>query len=648
MVDDIITRHTKTFSVLDYVIFAAILTISASIGFYHAWKDRKNQTLKEFLHAGGNMQLLPVMLSLLASFMSAITLLGTPVEMYQYTTIYFYIGIGYLLVTAGAAHIYVPIFYHLHITSAYEYLERRFGKIVRTAGAITFVIQMILYMAIVLYAPSLALNAVTGFTLWGAVVSVGTVCTIYTALGGMKAVLWTDCFQVCMMLAGLIAVLIRGSMKVGGLAAAWEKMEQGGHVVFDDFRFEPNVRHSFWSLVIGGYFTWVAIYGVNQAMVQRACTCPTLKRAQLALWLNAPGLWVILYLGCMIGVVIYAFYSECDPITANIISSKDQLLPLFVMDVLGDITGLPGLFVACLFSGALSTISSGLNSIAAVILEDIIKAYFVKDISDKRATRTTQVLALVFGAICLALTYVASLLGNVLQAALSLFGMLAGPLLGIFTLGMIFPWANKWGAFVGLLSSLTMTFTIGIGAFIFKPASKPMPLINCNYNTTMATITSTTTEKASTSTPDVFPLFQVSYLWIGFYAVLTAVVVGLIVSFITGYTRPKDVDAKLICPLFDIMPPFCFLPEKMRKPLRFGVVHEGKYDGMKTDAERLADLEELDKKHMSDILEQTVDVKDPEKNDTTNGVVNKGADLKDMDKTNGGPVHEEEIQITKM
>ncbi|XP_076445209.1 sodium-coupled monocarboxylate transporter 1-like [Babylonia areolata] len=639
MVEDvsIVTGKTKTFSVLDYVIFAAILVVSASIGFYHAWKDRRKQTLKEFLLAGGNMQVAPVMLSLLASFMSAITLLGTPVEMYLYSTIYFYIGIGYLLVMAGAAHIYIPIFYRLRITSVYEYLERRFGKMVRTAGSITFVVQMMLYMAIVLYAPSLALNAVTGFTLWGAVVSVGTVCTIYTALGGMKAVLWTDCFQVCMMMAGLLAVIIRGSMRVGGFAAAWEAMEEGNRVIFDDFHFEPNVRHSFWSLVIGGYFTWVAIYGVNQAMVQRACTCPTLKRAQIALWLNAPGLWIILYLGCMIGVVVFAFYKDCDPIKASLISSKDQLLPLFVMDVLGDVTGLPGLFVACLFSGALSTISSGLNSIAAVILEDVIRAYFVKDISEKNATRATQILALIFGAICLALTYVASLLGNVLQAALSLFGMIAGPLLGLFTLGMIFPWANKWGALVGLLLSLTVTFTMGIGAFIYKPPVIPTPekffLRNCPFNLNL------TENATATTTPlpddrDVFPMFEVSYLWIGFYAVLTVVVAGLIVSFITGYTRPSQVDAKLICPLFDILPPFRFLPEKMRKPLRFGVVHEGKYDDVKTDAERLADLEALGKKRMSDVLEHTVEVGGKEETmrstgDSINGEVNKGADLTD-------------------
>lgn len=116
----IITGKINQFGILDYVIFAAVLIISGVIGFYHAWKDRNNQNLKQFLLAGGNMHPIPVALSLVASFMSAITLLGVPVEMYQYSTMYMWIGVGYFLVMAGAAHIYTPIFYMLKVTSVYE------------------------------------------------------------------------------------------------------------------------------------------------------------------------------------------------------------------------------------------------------------------------------------------------------------------------------------------------------------------------------------------------------------------------------------------------------------------------------------------------------------------------------------------------
>ncbi|KAL3875600.1 hypothetical protein ACJMK2_033535, partial [Sinanodonta woodiana] len=446
----------------------------------------------------------------------------------------------------------------------------------------------------------------TGFTLWGSVISVGLVCTFYTTFGGMKAVLWTDSFQIGMMYAGLIAVLVKGAESVGGMSQAWSYAEESGRTVLTDWSPDPATRHSVWALVIGGLFTWIAIYGVNQSQVQRACSCGSLREAQIAMWINLPGLWGILYLGCLIGITMYAFYRHCDPIQFKLVTAADQLVPLFVMDVMGNVYGIPGLFVACLFSGALSTISSGLNSIAACVLQDVVRAYFYKDMSEKMATNVSKVIAAVFGLICVALTYVASLLGGVLQAALSLFGMIGGPLLGIFTLGMIFPWANAYGAYAGLLGSLAFMFWIGIGTQIVKPAipKLPLDLSQCNWNltTTAASVTSlvnisgttassmisttmefthnatlalTTAANSSSAVDEQGPLYKLytlSYIWYSATAVLTAVVIGLIVSFLTGRIKASEMDPRLMAPLFDII--FPFLPEKILKPLRFGVRYD--------------------------------------------------------------------------
>ncbi|KAK3586083.1 hypothetical protein CHS0354_033206 [Potamilus streckersoni] len=607
------TGKIKNFTIIDYVLFGLTLALSAAIGLYYAIKDRNKKNTKDFLLAGGNMNPIPVALSLLASFMSAVTLLGNPAEMYNYTFIYWWMGVSYFLVVAGAAHIFIPVFYRLRVTSAYEYLEKRFSRGVRTAGSMTFCTQMILYMAVVLYAPSLALNAVTGFTLWGAVISVGIVCTFYTTLGGMKAVLWTDTFQIGMMIAGLVAVLVEGAKAVGGLTQAWSYAEESGRAVIVDWSPDPATRHSVWSIVFGGLFTWIAIYGVNQTQIQRACACPSLKSAQIAMWINFPGLCLILYLCCFIGIVMYAFYRHCDPVKFGLVSQADQLLPLFVMDVMGNVPGVPGLFVAALFSGALSTISSGLTAISACVLQDVIRAYFYKDMKEERATFVSKILAAIFGVICIGLTYVASLLGSVLQAALSLFGMIGGPLLGTFILGMFFPWANTYGAYAGLFSSLAFMFWIGIGTQIVKPpiAKSPVDVSQCNWNltTTAASLTSLVNMNSTTVTsvtslvdlssasiisttlsigqnvteaittaasePDHGPLYKLytlSYIWYSATAVLTAVVIGLIVSLITGRTKSKDLDPKLMVPLFDIF--FPFLPEMIRSPLRFGVRYD--------------------------------------------------------------------------
>ncbi|XP_021352815.1 sodium-coupled monocarboxylate transporter 2-like, partial [Mizuhopecten yessoensis] len=358
------------------------------------------------------------------------------------------------------------------------------------------------------------------------------------------------------------------------------------------FNADPIVRHSVWSCVFGGAITWLAVYGANQAQIQRAITCPTLRKAQIAYWVNFPGLCIILYLCCFIGTVTYAFYRTCDPKTFGLISAADQLFPLFVMDVLGKMPGIPGIFVSCIFSGALSTLSSGLNSIAAVLLEDVVKVFCIADIDERRATNVSRLIALVSGFICLGLTYVASMLGGVLQAALALFGMLGGPILGVFTLGIIFPWANQKGALTAVSSGLVFMLWIGVGYQVHKPpvsAFSTTNLTGCNWNLTHVQSYTNFTQPfdvlGNTTAPEYLTwdpfvrLYSLSYLWYSATAMLYVVSVGLIVSLATGRTDPKSIDPKLMCPIFDVFMPF--LPEKIRKPLRLGV----DYSKMKEPAE---------------------------------------------------------------
>ncbi|XP_064613869.1 sodium-dependent multivitamin transporter-like [Liolophura sinensis] len=592
-------REIHNFHPVDYVIFALMLLISAAIGVYYGCTGGKQKTTKEFLMANRAMHYVPVSLSLFASFMSAITILGTPSEIYKYGTQYWWIALSYVITMPAAAYIYIPIFYNLKVTSAYEYLEIRFNKGLRVAGVIVFMIQMLIYMSIVLYAPSLALEAVTGFSVWGSVFSVGIVCTFYTTLGGMKAVLWTDSFQVIMMFMSILAVLIQGFIEVGGISRAWEIATQNERIEIWNFDPNPAVRHTFWSLTFGGTFTWVAVYGVNQAQVQRALTCPTLKKAQLAFWLNLPALILLVSTCCLLGIVVFARYVACDPKLNGDIFSDDQILPLFVMDILHWMPGIPGLFVAGLFSGALSTISSGLNSLVAVTLQDFMRKFCCKGMTEDRATLWSKVLALIFGCICIALTFVAAQLGGILQAALALYGMLSGPMLGLFTLGMLFPWANSKGAFAGLFSSLALIFWIGIGANIVKPPfyTPPVFIHGCtNYTSNYTTLTNVTTTTVSmpvhnvqlTEITGVDKLYTVSYIWYSGISFFTVLVVGLIVSFATGATKPEEVDPRTIVPIFDVCCPF--LPDNWRRRLRWGIDHTDKFAEENSDeaAEKMA------------------------------------------------------------
>ncbi|XP_069881330.1 sodium-dependent multivitamin transporter isoform X2 [Dipodomys merriami] len=432
---------TSTFSVVDYIVFTLLLLFSLAIGLYHACRGWSRHTVGQLLLADRKMGCLPVALSLLATFQSAVAILGVPSEIYRFGTQYWFLGCSYFLGLLIPAHVFIPVFYRLHLTSAYEYLELRFNKAVRVCGTITFIFQMVIYMGVVLYAPSLALNAVTGFDLWLSVLALGIVCTVYTALGGLKAVIWTDVFQTLVMFLGQLVVIIVGSVKVGGLGHVWDVASQYGLISGIELDPDPFVRHTFWTLAFGGVFMMLSLYGVNQAQVQRYLSSRTEKAAILSCYAVFPCQQIVLCMSCLIGMVMFAYYKEYAMSIQQAQAAPDQFVLYFVMDLLKSLPGLPGLFVACLFSGSLSTISSAFNSLATVTMEDLIQPWF-PEFCEAHAILLSRSLAFGYGLLCLGMAFISSQMGPVLQAAISIFGMVGGPLLGLFCLGMFFPSAN--------------------------------------------------------------------------------------------------------------------------------------------------------------------------------------------------------------
>ncbi|NXM75757.1 SC5A8 protein, partial [Serilophus lunatus] len=560
------------FTVWDYVVFAAMLLISAIIGVYYAFVGGGQKTSKDFLMAGRSMNALPVALSLTASFMSAVTVLGTPAEIYRYGAIFCIFAITYGLVVLCSAEIFLPVFYKLGITSTYEYLELRFNKYLRLCGTILFIIQTAskpqssstLYTGIVIYAPALALNQVTGFDLWGAVVATGVVCTFYCTLGGLKAVVWTDVFQVGIMVAGFSSVIIRAVVVQEGIGHIVNDSYHGGRLNFWDFNPNPLQRHTFWTIIIGGTFTWTGIYGVNQSQVQRYIACKNRFHAKLSLYINLVGLWAILACATLCGLALYSIYKDCDPWMAKQVSALDQLMPYLVLDILSDYPGVPGLFVASAYSGTLSTVSSSINALAAVTVEDLIKPYF-RSLSEKKLSWISMGMSLFYGGVCIAMAALASLLGALLQAALSIFGMVGGPLLGLFALGILCSFANGIGAFVGLISGFVISLWVGIGSQIYPPLperTKPLYLSTAGCNISSGNLTSTEiplTTVFSTPTAERPALadnwYSLSYLYFSTLGTLITVVVGIVISLLTGGLK-QNTDPKFLLTKEDFLSNF--------------------------------------------------------------------------------------------
>uniref|UniRef100_A0A668AE46 Sodium-dependent multivitamin transporter n=1 Tax=Myripristis murdjan TaxID=586833 RepID=A0A668AE46_9TELE len=564
-----VTAVCKHFTVVDYVIFAILLAASLGIGLYYALSGGRQRTTQEFLMADRSMHCLPVSLSLIASFQSAVAIIGVPAEIYTHGTQYWFIGCAYILGLLIPAHVFIPLMYRLRLSSAYQYLELRFSKAVRICGTLTFIFQMVIYMGVCVYTPAFAVNTVTGFELWAAVLATGLVCTLYTAMGGLKAVIWTDVFQTLVMFAGQLAVIVVGVQQTGGVSEVWSKVWEGNRISGLDLNPDPTERHTFWTLGLGGVFLMLSLYGVNQAQVQRYLSARTEREAVRSCYMVFPSLQLALALSCVMGLVMFARYCGENHSEKLGTASRDAVVLYFVMDMLQGLPGLPGLFVACLFSAALSTISSAFNSLATVTMEDLIKPHF-STMTEAKATLISKALAIFYGLLCLAMAYVTHLMAeSVLQVALKIFGMVGGPLLGVFCLGMFFPWANSTGALAGLGAGLAMAFWVGIGSILTRSSGAKPPPPSCTAtllsgNTT--TIIQTALSNATLSRPTGLKRFySLSYMWYSGLGCFTVVLTGLIISFLTGPMKEEEVTPGTIYPLLGNL--LFFLPEHLKQKL---------------------------------------------------------------------------------
>lgn len=295
------------------------------------------------------------------------------------------------------------------------------------------------------------------------------------------------------------------------------------------------------------------------------------------------GLWALVSMCCYMGMVIYAFYHKCDPVTRGLIHKSDQLLPYFIMDTVGDIPGLPGLFVSGVFSAALrldwmtlncfkiafimhfSSMSTGLNSMTGVIFEDLIKPRLKRPLSEGHASLLMKIIVVLIGFVCVGLVFVVEKLGTLIQAAGSIGAITAGPLLGVFSLGMFFPGANPevsaisstvlhsyrlfifQGALVGGFISGTLIAWISVGSQAqiadgtIRFPQKPISVEGCSADwvAEYLSITLTTSDVEPKTIVPPFPLYRISYMYYTPIGTITAIVVGLTVSYLTGTSLYK-------------------------------------------------------------------------------------------------------------
>ncbi|CAG7716897.1 unnamed protein product [Allacma fusca] len=401
--------------------------------------------------------------------------------------------LSFIPLSLSLYYLYVPVFFNLQLSSAYEYLEMRFSKGTRIFVSLLAVFHLTVYMAIVVLGPSLALQQVAGIDTKLSTGAIFVVCIFYSSIGLVDE---------------------------GGLSAVWERAANTNRTEFLSFDTDPRTRHTVWTAIIGGYFYWLPMYAATQAQVQRYLSLPSLSSARKAVVIN----------------------TGCDPLKAKTITNSDQLLPLYVMGSSGDIPGLPGLFVAGLTCASLSTVSSGLSALASILTYDYIQKGF-PNLSDEKLSQLSKGVTFIFGCLSFGFGFVVEQMGNLLPATSSLVGSIVGPTLGIFVLGMFFPWSNTKGALTGMVSTLVVMLTFSVGVYIANN-DKLLPDQKLELTTDRCPEFSNGTETTESSMylmssmdwkdngdSVLIQILSVSYLWYPAMGTVLTVLIGIIASF---------------------------------------------------------------------------------------------------------------------
>ncbi|XP_016923868.3 sodium-coupled monocarboxylate transporter 2-like [Drosophila suzukii] len=541
------------FNTTDYVVFALMLGISAAIGVYFGFFAKGADTTEEYLMGGKRMKTIPIAISLVASQLSAISIMTIPAEMYAYGINWFFNVVCMLVVVPLLNYVVIPVFYNNNITNCYEYLEIRFCREVRVLQTFIFIMTMFFMLPIYIFLPSLAFAQVTGFNVHVINTVVCSICIFYTMFGGIKAVVWTDVIQAAIMVVSVVLVGVMGANRVGGLSEVLRIAGEGGRLDIN-YNFDLTTRSTIWNIFTSATILWAGHVGLNQSCVQRIVSLPSLGHARRSLVIFGFGFILIMFFNCFTGIVIYSRFHDCDPIESGHVSKVDKMVPYFVQDTVGHLWGMPGVFISCVFSAALSTLSASINSLGGVVYFDYIKPYIRH--TEHRANVIMKLFVLFAGIYCIFGGMVVESFNSILQVVYSIGGVSFGSTCGVFLLGMLIPKCHGKAALTGIISSIVCMATIVIlswGRNHYDPL--PTSTASCpaaSLNETITSTASTLLLSSTTEAPAKDERFSILDLSFNLYIVLGFSItwlVGITLSFILKPRAGYKLDPNLLSPV---------------------------------------------------------------------------------------------------
>jgi SSS family solute:Na+ symporter len=449
-------QQLQYFSWLDFAVVILYFLLMVGVGI---WASRNQGTTDDYFRGGQRIPGWAAGLSIYGTQLSAITFMAIPAKTYATNWSYFFLQLTIIMVIPVITNYFIPFYRKLHVTSAYEYLERRFNYVARALASSLYIMLQFGRLAIVLLLPSLALTLVTGIDVNLCILVMGAITIFYTMKGGIEAVVWTDVAQVVILLGGALACLVMIPLNLNQDATTiWETIQAEDKLHLIDATFSLNTP-TLWVVLIGGFAINVITYGADQSVIQRYLTTKNAEEAKksmrLGAWMALPSTLIFFSMGTL----LYLFYKEYPDRVNYQLQSQDAIFPWFIVTELP--SGLVGLLIAAIFAAAMSTLSSSMNSVTTAIVTDFYRRLSPYQ-AEARYLTLAKYLTLVIGAVG---TVLALLMASVGVSSLwdqfnMLLGLFTGGLGGLFILGIFTKRANAKGSVAGLFFSALIQYYV--------------------------------------------------------------------------------------------------------------------------------------------------------------------------------------------
>lgn len=464
--------------IIDIVIILIYLLAMVLVGVYFS---RKNKSADDFTKAAGRIPGWAIGISIYATFLSSNTFLGVPGKAFGGNWNAFVFSLSMPLAAWIATKYFVPFYRSTGEVSAYTNLEKRFGTWARTYAVICFLLTQLARIGSIFFGISLTLQALTGYNMIAIMLLTGVCIVIYTVMGGIEAVIWTEVVQGILKTVGALIIIWLVVREVpGGIPEIYttakdlDKMNLGTL----DFDF---VSSSFWVILLYGFFMNLNNFGMDQNYVQRYHTTSSAKEANKSVWLCV---WIyvpVSLLFFIIGTCLFVYYqqhpelvetlklqtaserlkmplgsSEVSALAATLMPEDygDKVMPHFMVNMIP--TGVLGLIISALLSAAMSTISSGMNASATVFTEDIYKRYVNKNSDESKNLKVLYIATVIVGLIGMCCGIAMIGVKSLLDIWWTLSGIFAGGMLGLFLLGLIAKKASNRSAIIAVIMGVVL------------------------------------------------------------------------------------------------------------------------------------------------------------------------------------------------